>query len=171
MSDQVSGKDGRPCWLPFDLLGDPVSANKGMKGRPQHAPTAENLEKLVLLFGMNRSEAECASAIGLSVPAMRKHYFSSPELQRAKRHADMMLEGELLQRLNQQSLAGKTSATEKLLKRLDKSRLGPAPTAKPKATKRKGVKEERRDAAWDAGRQDDGWGPLLHGDGGKALPN
>lgn len=170
MSDQVSGKDGRPRWLPFDLLGDPVPANKGMKGRPQHAPTAENLEKLILLFGMGRTEADCAAAIGISIPAMRKHYFSNPDLRRAKRHADLMLEAELLRRLNEQSAAGKTSATEKLLKRLDKARLGPAPSVKPKAQKRKGVKEERHEAAWDAGRGDDEWGPLLHGTGG-SLPN
>ena len=171
MAGDVSGKDGMPQWLPFDLLGHPVPANKGQKSRPQHAPTAENLEKLVLLFGMGRSEAECAAAIGVSIPTMKKHYFSSPDLRRAKQHAGLVLEAELLQRLNQQSLDGKTSATEKLLKRLDKSRLGPTPVAQARTKKRKGVKEERRDAAWDAGREDDGWGPLLHGESGKPLPN
>ncbi len=170
MTDEVSGKRGGPGWLPFDLLGHPVPPNKGERGRDQHVPTAENLEKLVLLFGMGRTEVDCAAAIGVSVPTMRKHYFSSPELKRAKRHAGLLLEAELLQRLNQQSIDGKTSATEKLLKRLDKSRLGPTPIAAPKSKTRKGVKEERRDAAWDAGREDSGWGPLLHGPG-SILPN
>lgn len=135
-------------------------------------PTAENLEKLVLLFGMGRTEVDCAAAIGVSVPTMRKHYFSNPDLKRAKRHAGLLLEAELLQRLNQQSIDGKTSATEKLLKRLDKSRLGPAPMhTNSKVKKRKGLKEERQDAAWDAGREDTGWGPLLHGKSGGSLPN
>jgi hypothetical protein len=168
VSSDVSSKSGRSGWLPFDLLGHPVPPNKGERGRDQHVPTAENLEKLVLLFGMGRTEVDCAAAIGVSVPTMRKHYFSNPDLKRAKRHAGLRLEAELLQRLNQQSIDGKTSATEKLLKRLDKSRLGPAPVSPTKSTKRKGVKEERRDAAWDAGREDNGWGPLLHGPIGNA---
>ncbi|MED5546116.1 MAG: hypothetical protein VYD90_12775 [Pseudomonadota bacterium] len=171
MSDEVSGKGGAPAWLPFDLLGHPVPANKGAKARPQHAPSAENLEKIIILLGMGRSEADCAAAIGLSVPTMKKHYFSHAEVRKAKRHAGLVLEAELLARLNEQSLAGKTSATEKLLKRLDKARLGPVPTAQTRASKRKGVKEERRDAAYDAGRGDDGWGPLLHGEIGRTLPN
>ena len=171
MSDEVSGKRGQAGWLPFDLLGHPVPANKGEKARPQHAPRAENLEKIILLLGMGRSEADCAAAIGLSLPTMKKHYFSHPQVRLAKRHASVVLEGELLARLNAESLAGKTSATEKLLKRLDKARLGPAPVAPTKAKKRKGVKEQRRDAAYDAGVGDDDWGPLLHGDSGTALPN
>ncbi len=171
MADDVLGQDGRPRWLPFDLLGHPVPANKGQKSRPEHAPTAENLEKIILLLGMKRSETDCAAAIGLSLPTMKKHYFSHPEVQRAKRHASLVLEGELLLRLNRQSEAGKTSATEKLLKRLDKAQLGPVPVARSTPKKRKGLKEERVDAAWDAGRGDEGWGPLLHGESGKTLPN
>lgn len=170
VSDDVSGKGKRLGWLPFDLLGHPVSANKGEKARPQHAPSTENLEKIILLLGMGRSEADCAAAIGLSVPTMKKHYFSHPEVRLAKRHAALVVEGELLRRLNEQSLAGKTAATEKLLKRLDKAQLGPVPVKPTKVKKRKGVKEERREAAYDAGLSDDGWGPLLHGDSG-ALPN
>lgn len=171
MAGDVSSKGGASRWLPFDLLGHPVPANKGEKGRPQHAPAPEILEKIILMMGMGRSERECAAAVGLSIDTMKRHYFVHPEVQRAKQHAGLVLEGELLLRLNQQSLDGKTSATEKLLKRLDKSRLGPAPVAPSKAKKRKGVKEERIDAAWDAGREDDGWGPLLHGESGKPLPN
>ena len=170
MPDDVSGRGNRPQWLPFDLLGNPVPANKGEKARPQHAPTAENLEKIILLLGMGRSEADCSAAIGVSLPTMKKHYFSHPEVQRAKRHASLVLEGELLLRLNRQSQEGKTSATEKLLKRLDKAQLGPVPVAPSKAKKRKGVKQERIEAAYDAGLGDDGWGPLLHGGSG-ALPN
>jgi hypothetical protein len=169
LADNVSGKDGAAKWLPFDLLGHPVPANKGEKGRPQHAPSPEILEKIILLMGMGRSERDCAAAVGLSIDTMKRHYFVHPDVQRAKQHAGLVLEGELLLRLNKQSLDGKTSATEKLLKRLDKSRLGPAPVAPKKTAKVKGVKEERRDAAWDAGREDDGWGPLLHGETG--LPN
>lgn len=169
MSDEFSGKGGKPGWLPFDLLGHPVPPNKGMPGRPEHCATPENLEKAVLLYGMNKRDREVAAAIGVSIPTLKAKYFSSPALRAIRTNAYAFLEGELLARLNAQSIAGKTSATEKLMKRLDKAQLGEVvPVAKgPK--KRKGVKEEEREAAWDAGRQDDGWGPLLHG--GSQLPN
>jgi hypothetical protein len=113
-----------PKWLPFDLLGQAVPANKGQRARPQHAPTAENLEKAVLLYALGRKDAEVASAVGISIPTLKRHYFSSPDLQRVRRSARMFFEGELLARLNRDSLAGKTGATEKLLKRLDKAGLG-----------------------------------------------
>ncbi len=119
---------------------------------------------------MGRSEKDCAAAVGLSIDTMKRHYFVHPQVQLARRNAALVLEGELLSRLNRQSLDGKTSATEKLLKRLDKAQLGPVPVKPTKAKKTKGIKEERRDAAYDAGLGDDGWGPLLHGSSG-ALPN
>jgi len=118
-SEQVDG----PGWLPFDLLGQPVPKNMGMKGRRQHAPSPENLEKAILLYGLRRSDAEVASALGLSIPTMKLHYFSSPDLQAIRRNARAFVEGELLARLNRDSLGGKTGATEKLLKRLDKAGL------------------------------------------------
>lgn len=148
--------------MPFDLLGHPVPANKGCKGRPQHAPTAENLEKIVLTYAMGGSDADAAAAIGVSIDTMKLHYFASPELQRLRRNARAITEAELLGRLNEQSKAGKVAATEKLLKRLDKARLGPVPVAQPKAKKAKGLKEQRAEAAKYAGVGDESWGSLLH---------
>lgn len=169
MSDEFSGKGGKPGWLPFDLLGHPVPSNKGQRGRPEHCATAENLEKAVLLYGMNKRDREVAAGLGISIPTLKAKYFSSPQLRAIRANAYAFLEGELLARLNAQSLAGKTSATEKLMKRLDKAQLGEVAPVKKRAVKRKGVKEEQQEAAWDAGREDDGWGPLLHG--GSNLPN
>lgn len=160
-----------PGWLPFDLLGHPVPRNKGKRGRPQHAPTAENLEKAILLYAADRSDADVAAAIGITIPTLKQHYFSSLELQRARRNARMIVEGELLARLNRLSLAGNVAATEKLLKRIDKLRLGPMPLAVAPARRRKGVKEERAEAAYTAGQADEDWGPLLHGETGGRLAN
>ena len=165
--DDVLSDDREASWLPFDLLGHPVPANKGAKARPQHAPTAENLEKLVLLYGMGKSDAACASAIGVSIPTMKKYYFASPELQRVRRNAQLYLEGELLARLNRQSLDGNTSATEKLFKRLDKARLGEVAPAPAKPKRRKGLKDERREAAYEAGQNTD-WADLLPPPAGSA---
>lgn len=117
------GQEDGPGWLPFDLLGEPVPANKGMKGRPQHAPSPENLAKAVLLYAMRKTDAEVAAALGITVPTLKAHYFSNSELRAIRRNARAFVEGELLARLNRDSLGGKTGATEKLLKRLDKAGL------------------------------------------------
>ncbi|WP_100867094.1 hypothetical protein [Novosphingobium kunmingense] len=141
-----------PGWLPFDLLGQPVPPNKGCKGRPQHVPTAENLEKAVLLYAQRKSDADVAAALGISIPTLKEHYFSTRELQAIRRNARAFVEGELLARLNRDSLAGKTGATEKLLKRLDKAglaALGERIKDRGKADKAKplGKKEAQKQAA------------------------
>ncbi len=101
-----------------------------------------------------------ARAHGMSVPTMNKYYFSTPEERRAKQSAIDLYECELLARYDAQSRAGKTSATDKLMKRLDKARLGTT-VAPPKVKKRKGLKEERQESAWTAGAEDSDWGVLI----------
>ena len=163
MGSDVSGKDGGPGWLPFDLLGYPVPANKGQRGRPRHAYDAEIFESLVRCFAMGWSEARVARAHGMSIPTMNLYYFSTRPEQVAKRSALDLYEAELLARLDAQSRAGKTAATDKLLKRFDKMRLGAQPNAAPvgKGKKRKGLKEERKENAWTAGAGDSAWDELI----------
>lgn len=123
MTGAKSEQGDGPGWLPFDLLGAPVPANKGMKGKPQHAVSPENLVKAILLYAMRRTDLEVASALGITIPTLKKYYFSNSELQSIRRNARAFVEGELLARLNRDSLNGKTGATDKLLKRLDKAGL------------------------------------------------
>ena len=155
-------------WFPTDLLGHPVPANKGAKARPQHAPTAENLEKAMLLYATGRTDAEVAAAIGITPPTLRRHYFSSPELKRLRRAARMVVEGKVLHALAKAVEQGKTAAIDKMLKRLDKAALGVVAPVVKAAKKAKGVKEQRREAAYDAGLGDKGWGDLI---GPDARPN
>lgn len=152
MGGVKNGQDDGPGWLPFDLLGQPVPKNKGCKGRPQHVATAENLEKAVLLYAMRKTDAEVAAALGITVPTLKAHYFSRAELQSIRRNARAFVEGELLARLSRDSLAGKTGATEKLLKRLDKAGLSALSErikdrGKPDKAKPIGIKEARQLAA------------------------
>lgn len=163
MAGQKTAGKARPGWLPFDLLGHPVAPNKGQRGKPQHVPTAENLEKAVLLYGMRRSDAYVSAALGISVPTLKEHYLSIPEVAKAKTDAAALVEGELLARLNAKSKDGNVGATEKLLKRIEKAQLGTVapPPAKAKG-KPKGVKEQQAERAWAAGREDQSWGSLLH---------
>lgn len=60
----------------FDLFGDPVPANHGGRGRPAHMPTTENRNKVTLLLALGWSNSRIASALGVTEPTLRKHYFS-----------------------------------------------------------------------------------------------
>jgi hypothetical protein len=169
LGKRVSGKGDGPGWLPFDLLGDPVPANKGCRGRPQHAKDTEIFESLIRHFGMGWSVARVAQAHGMATQTMNRHYFSTHAERKARQHAMDIFEAELLGRLDRQSKAGKTAATVQLLKRMDKARLGVLPDTPPKGKpKPKGIKEERRERAWTAGMEDQDWSDLI---GPTARPN
>lgn len=163
MAGRKTAAQARPGWLPTDLLGHPVPPNKGCRGKPQHVPTAENLEKAVLLYANRASDAEVAAALGISVPTLKLHYFARAEIRQIKRNARAVVEAELLARLNEQSKAGNVGATDKLLKRMDKAQLGKvAPAPRKAKEKPKGAKAERQERAWSAGKDDQAWGTLLH---------
>ena len=162
MAKRVSGKGDGPGWLPFDLLGNPVPANKGCRGRPQHAYNIEIFRSLVRCFGMGWSEARVAAGPPPDVKNMNRHYFPTIAERRIKQAAIDLWEAELLGRLDHQSRSGKTAATAQLLKRFDKSRIGTQPEIPAAAKKKaKGLKQERRDAAWTAGAEDKAWDDLI----------
>jgi len=60
----------------FDLLGDPIPPNFGRRGRPPHIPTKENSNKIMLLLAQGWTDARIAGALGITVPTLKKHYFS-----------------------------------------------------------------------------------------------
>lgn len=135
-----------------DLFGDPVLPRAEGRGRPEHRWTRENSNRVLLAFAAGYSVKEAATAIGVSVPTLRKHYFAEV----AKREsAALRMEMVQLARLNDAAGAGKTAAEKELFKRLEKARLralsqtvaapGPAQPAPPK--RRKGKKEEALEAA------------------------
>lgn len=60
----------------FDLFGDPVPANHGGRGRPQHVPTQENRNRVNLLLAAGWSNERIAATLRVTLPTLRKHYFS-----------------------------------------------------------------------------------------------
>ncbi|MBN9600847.1 MAG: hypothetical protein J0G28_14400 [Afipia sp.] len=60
----------------FDLFGDPVPANWGQKGRPEHVPTQQNRNRVSLLVALGWGNARIAAALYITQPTLRKHYFS-----------------------------------------------------------------------------------------------
>lgn len=60
----------------FDLFGDPVPANWGERGRPEHVATQQNRNRVSLLVALGWSNARIAAALFVTQPTLRKHYFS-----------------------------------------------------------------------------------------------
>lgn len=60
----------------FDLFGDPVPENWGRRGRPQHIPTRENINKVTMLVALGWGNERIASSMDITLPTFRKHYFS-----------------------------------------------------------------------------------------------
>lgn len=62
--------------LNFDLLGDPVPENHGGRGRPPHIPTTQNRSQVRLLLGLGWTPVAIARSLRITLPTLRKHYFS-----------------------------------------------------------------------------------------------
>jgi hypothetical protein len=60
----------------FDLFGDPVPANWGQRGRPEHIPTQQNRNCVSMLVALGWSNKRIAAALFVTLPTLRKHYFS-----------------------------------------------------------------------------------------------
>jgi hypothetical protein len=60
----------------LDLFGDPVPDNWGKRGRPQHIRTLENINKITMLVALGWGNERIATAMDITLPTFRKHYFS-----------------------------------------------------------------------------------------------
>jgi hypothetical protein len=60
----------------FDLFGEPVARGHGRRGRPEHVATRENCNKIVLLLAQDWPLERVANALRITLPTLRKHYFS-----------------------------------------------------------------------------------------------
>lgn len=130
-----------------DLFGLPVIERAAKRGRPEHVRSAENANKISLLFALGRSVADAAKALGITQPTLRKHYFSEVEQREAMA---TRLEADQLLSLHDQARDGNVSAMKELLARLDKAmtaKLSESLPRKRTTEARKGKKEEAQEAA------------------------
>lgn len=132
-----------------DLFGDPVQPDRDARGRPEHSWSLENSNKVLIAFARGLSVKEAATAVGVSVPTLRKHYFSEV----AKRDAARVrMEITQLSRLNSAAAGGNVAAEKELFKRLDKAALADlakrvANPAQQQAAPVVGKKEAAKEAA------------------------
>lgn len=64
-------ENGQDC-----LFGWQHSPRKGMRGRPAHVPNNETCNKIKLLLALGWANERIARALGITLPTLRKHYFS-----------------------------------------------------------------------------------------------
>ncbi|OLP56660.1 hypothetical protein BJF92_11265 [Rhizobium rhizosphaerae] len=60
----------------FDLFGNPVPLGRGKRGRPEHVPTIENRNRVSMLLALGWSNERIANSLAITLPTLRKHYFS-----------------------------------------------------------------------------------------------
>lgn len=60
----------------FDLFGEPIWHRAKVRGRPEHIPSKDNVNKIMLLLAQGWTNARIAAALGITQPTLRRHYFS-----------------------------------------------------------------------------------------------
>lgn len=131
----------------FDLLGDPIPPGFGKRGRPAHVATEEKRRLVIQLLAFDWTLERIAAALSITPPTLRKNYFR--EL-RMRAESEARVQAKLLGALMSEAEKGNVSAIDKYLKRLDKFRLehlSEAVANRKGAEPKKGIKEQRRDAA------------------------
>jgi hypothetical protein len=146
-----------------DLFGEPVTLPKEGRGRPAISWDRVTANRVLLCFVRGWTLKKTAVHIGLSVPTLRKVYFS--EVAKRTSAAERM-EMRQLERLNDQAEGGNVGAEKELARRIEALRMRDASAkyaAEPKAKRppKLGKKDQRKLAARHAGAGDQDWGELL----------
>ncbi|MGJ4888931.1 hypothetical protein ACQR1Y_12095 [Bradyrhizobium sp. HKCCYLRH3099] len=104
----------------FDLFGDPVPANWGERGRPEHIATQKNRNLVSMLVALGWSNARVAAALFITVPTLRKHYFSELRFRDVAR--DRLVAG-LMMKTWEQVQEGNVGAIKQFVAMLDRNDL------------------------------------------------
>jgi hypothetical protein len=148
----------------FDLFGDPVPANHGKRGRPEHVPTQDNRNTISMLLALDWSNERIANALNITPPTLRKHYSSQLRLRHAARDR---LEAKTAMTFWQQFQGGNTGAGREFVRLVERNDMAvglqpraAAPAAEADNARKLGKKEQLNREAQTA-HQDTGWGGLL----------
>lgn len=111
---------GRENFEGSDLFGNPIPRTRDKAGRPEHEWTVENSNKINLIFATGGEPRDAAAVLGITMPTLRKHYFSELEQWRVAR---LRLKAAQLQRLHEEGAKGNVAAIKELFKQMDKGAL------------------------------------------------
>lgn len=146
-----------------DLFGGLRELPSGAHGRPSHLWSQESENRVILGLAMGYSDKEIAFGLGISVPTLRKHYFSTLKRRDMQRARFELWRAEVLANGANAGNVGAMKELTKIVEKRDRylaeERIRNAAPDEPP----KGKKEQRREAV---GRMvegaDDDWGPLLN---------
>lgn len=131
----------------LDLFGEAVPANWGERGRPQHIASQQNRNRVSMLVALGWSNARIAAALFVTLPTLRKHYFSELKFRDVARDR---LNATMATKLWDLFMSGNVAAGKEFRDFIEKNDLmlygQTERPAKPKATKL-GKKEEAALAA------------------------
>lgn len=68
-----------------DLFGDPCRLSSGRRGRPAHRYAQEIADKITLGLAAGWSNQRIANGVGISVPTLKRYYFSLLQLREIQR--------------------------------------------------------------------------------------
>ncbi|MBV7394566.1 hypothetical protein [Mameliella sediminis] len=141
-----------------DLFGELTVMPSGRRGRPAHQRSQSAANRVILGCAVGLSVEEIAKGLGVSVPTLRKHYFS--ELKMRDMHRTR-LDLARLETLATQALAGNVGADrqlQKMVEQFDRKQLTRAAAAAPEkpAAAKLGKKAAAKKAAEAAAQE--GWG-------------
>jgi hypothetical protein len=123
----------------FDLFGDPVPANWGQRGRPEHVATQQNRNRVSMLVALGWSNKRIAAALFVTLPTLRKHYFSELKFRDVARDR---LDANLATKLWDLFMAGNVAAGKEFRKLVERNDLmlygqnAPPPVKEPKLGKK-----------------------------------
>jgi hypothetical protein len=139
--------------LNFDLLGDPIPENHGGRGRPPHIPTQENRSQVRVLLGLSWMPVAIARSLRITLPTLRKHYFS--EL-KDREMARFQLKAAQIMMTYRAADANNAGAIKQLGEHIRQAELGALQAdvekrQKPKKPAKLGKKEQQQQAAEEVG--------------------
>lgn len=140
----------------FDLFGDPVPDGRGGRGRPQHVPTKENRNRVNMLLALGWAGERIAAALRITLPTLRRHYFSELKYREVARDRLEMRRAEQLWKAAEGGNVGAMREFARFLERNDRvvseHAMGAAPGKKEKAPAPVGKKviDAQRAVAADA---------------------
>lgn len=141
----------------FDLFDKPRSDREGLRGRPEHVPTPENVRKVRALVLAGWTRVAIAGELGISAPTLSKVYFR--QLEKAREEVRLNLRARMILQLEAEAEKGNVSAIKALWHIVEQDGLKSLPAA-PRKLKPMGKKEAKKAAAL---QPTGGWADLVPG--------
>ena len=105
--------------LTVDLFGDVTTLPSGRRGRPSHRWSQSNANRVIMGQAMGYTDEEIAAGLGVSLPTLRKYYFSELKRRQMQRTRFELWRAETLAEQARTGNVGAMKELGKLMERRD----------------------------------------------------